>query len=47
MHMVVTPGNGFGAYGEGYFRISLTVPDARLEEALERIKKSHKHLHSK
>ncbi len=47
MHMVVTPGNGFGTYGEGYFRISLTVPDARLEEALKRIEKSHKHLHAK
>ena len=33
----VTPGNGFGANGEGYFRISLTVPDHRLTEALERL----------
>ena len=47
MNIVVTPGNGFGANGEGYFRISLTVPDARLEEALKRIEKSHHHLHSK
>ncbi len=35
--VVVTPGNGFGAPGEGYFRISLTVNDARLEEAVSRI----------
>jgi LL-diaminopimelate aminotransferase len=35
----VTPGNGFGEHGEGYFRISLTVPDARLDEALERLRK--------
>jgi LL-diaminopimelate aminotransferase len=35
----VTPGNGFGEYGEGYFRVSLTVPDARLDEALERLRK--------
>ncbi|MBN2706895.1 MAG: LL-diaminopimelate aminotransferase [Deltaproteobacteria bacterium] len=35
--VVVTPGNGFGASGEGYFRISLTVPEARLNEAGERI----------
>jgi len=37
--VVVTPGNGFGAPGEGYFRISLTVDTPRLEEALSRIAK--------
>ncbi len=36
--IVCTPGNGFGEYGEGYFRISLTVPTERLLEAVERIK---------
>ena len=36
--VVCTPGNGFGEYGEGYFRISLTVPTERLLEAAERIK---------
>ncbi|MDR3136380.1 MAG: LL-diaminopimelate aminotransferase [Coriobacteriales bacterium] len=36
-HVVVTPGSGYGPDGEGYVRISLTTPDARLEEALERI----------
>jgi LL-diaminopimelate aminotransferase len=35
----VTPGNGFGEPGEGYFRVSLTVPDSRLDEALERLRK--------
>jgi len=35
--VVLTPGNGFGTPGEGYFRISLTVPTARLEEAVSRI----------
>jgi len=35
--IVCTPGNGFGEYGEGYFRISLTVPTDRLLEAAERI----------
>ena len=35
--VVLTPGNGFGGPGEGYFRISLTVPTARLEEAVSRI----------
>jgi LL-diaminopimelate aminotransferase len=37
--VVVTPGVGFGQYGEGYFRAALTVDEARLEEALERIGK--------
>ncbi len=45
MAIVVTPGNGFGPNGEGYFRISLTVPDARLQEAVSRIEQSHKHPH--
>jgi LL-diaminopimelate aminotransferase len=35
--VVVTPGNGFGEAGEGYMRIALTVPEARLEEAVERL----------
>jgi LL-diaminopimelate aminotransferase len=35
--VLVTPGSAYGRYGEGYFRVSLTVTDARLEEALTRI----------
>ncbi len=35
--IVVTPGNGFGEPGEGYFRIALTVGKERLEEALKRL----------
>lgn len=35
--VVVTPGNGFGTPGEGYFRIALTVGEDRLREALSRI----------
>jgi LL-diaminopimelate aminotransferase len=35
----VTPGVGFGPSGEGFFRISLTVPDHRLSEALERLER--------
>ena len=46
LNLVVTPGNGFGANGEGYFRVSLTVPEVRLEEALRRIEKIHHHPHS-
>ena len=37
--VVVTPGNAVGAGGEGYFRIALSVPKERLEEALERLRK--------
>jgi LL-diaminopimelate aminotransferase len=33
----VAPGNGYGRRGEGYVRFSLTVPDDRLAEALERL----------
>ncbi len=40
--VVVTPGAAYGSYGEGYFRISLTVPDARLAEAMDRIRKAIK-----
>jgi LL-diaminopimelate aminotransferase len=36
--VVVTPGNGFGEPGEGYFRIALTQTKERLAEAIERIK---------
>jgi LL-diaminopimelate aminotransferase len=36
--VVVTPGNGFGEPGEGYFRIALTQKKERLEEAMQRIK---------
>jgi LL-diaminopimelate aminotransferase len=38
--VVVTPGVGYGDYGEGYVRISLTTPDERLKEAMRRIKES-------
>src|SRR5690554_2778102 len=37
--VLVTPGNGYGINGEGYFRISLTVPDNRLQEAMSRWEK--------
>ncbi|MBU0547778.1 MAG: LL-diaminopimelate aminotransferase [Candidatus Omnitrophica bacterium] len=37
--IVVTPGVGFGKYGEGYIRMALTVSKERIKEALERIKK--------
>ncbi len=37
--VVITPGTGFGKYGEGFVRFALTQPDERIKEALERIEK--------
>ena len=39
--IVTTPGVGFGPNGEGYIRITLTVPEERLQEAVDRIKRLH------
>jgi LL-diaminopimelate aminotransferase len=36
--VVVAPGAGYGSQGEGWARISLTVPDDRLEEAMARLR---------
>jgi LL-diaminopimelate aminotransferase len=36
----VSPGSSYGPNGEGFFRISLTVPDERLAEAVERLRGS-------
>jgi LL-diaminopimelate aminotransferase len=38
--VVVSPGPSFGASGEGYVRVSLTIADERLEEAANRIASS-------
>jgi LL-diaminopimelate aminotransferase len=38
--VVVSPGAAYGPNGEGFFRISLTVPDERLSEAVERLRGS-------
>ena len=35
--VVVTPGTGYGRYGEGYIRLSLTTPDAEIAEGLARL----------
>ena len=37
--VILTPGIGFGQYGEGYVRFALTQPIERIKEAIERIKK--------
>lgn len=39
-YVVVTPGNGFGAPGEGFFRVALTAPAERIAQAVERIGKA-------
>jgi LL-diaminopimelate aminotransferase len=38
--VVLSPGGAYGPNGEGFFRISLTVPDDRLAEAVERLRSS-------
>jgi LL-diaminopimelate aminotransferase len=35
--VVLSPGGAYGPNGEGFFRISLTTPDDRLAEAVERL----------
>lgn len=39
--IVVTPGIGYGKCGEGYIRLSLTVPDDRLDKAMARLQQWH------
>ncbi len=35
--VVVTPGNGYGPAGEGYIRLSLTIPDELIDEGISRL----------
>jgi LL-diaminopimelate aminotransferase len=37
--VVISPGGAYGPHGEGFFRISLTTPDDRLLEAVERLRR--------
>lgn len=37
-HVVVPPGNGYGKYGEGYFRVALTKDVDTIKKALQRMK---------
>ena len=39
--VVVTPGSGYGRYGEGYVRLSLTLPDQDLDKGVERLAALH------
>jgi len=38
--VILTPGIGFGEYGEGFVRFALTQPVDKIKEALERIEKT-------
>lgn len=38
--VVVSPGNAYGPSGEGYIRMTLTLADDRIDEALDRIQKA-------
>lgn len=35
--LIVTPGVGYGPSGENFFRLSMTSPDERIDEAMERL----------
>ena len=37
VNVVVTPGSGYGTAGEGYIRLSLTIPDEQIDEGLKRM----------
>jgi LL-diaminopimelate aminotransferase len=41
-NVAVTPGVGYGNAGEGYIRLSLTLPDDRLDEGISRLLKWHR-----
>ncbi|NJK37880.1 MAG: LL-diaminopimelate aminotransferase [Oscillatoriales cyanobacterium RM2_1_1] len=38
--IVVPPGNGYGKGGEGFIRMTLTAPDAQIQEAICRMKRA-------
>ena len=38
--VLLVPGSGYGEHGEGYFRASITTPEERLSEAVDRMKKA-------
>lgn len=41
-NVAVTPGTGYGSGGEGYIRLSLTLPDDRLDEGIARLVEWHR-----
>lgn len=38
--IVVAPGSGYGEAGKGFFRVALTQPEARIAQAVERMKQA-------
>jgi LL-diaminopimelate aminotransferase len=38
--IIVAPGNGYGLAGEGFVRMAITITEARIIEAIERMKKA-------
>jgi len=38
-NVIVLPGSGFGSLAEGFVRVALTVPEPRIREAVDRIRK--------
>jgi LL-diaminopimelate aminotransferase len=40
--IVVVPGSAYGSCGEGYARLSLSIPDGELDEAIQRIEATYK-----
>lgn len=38
--VIITPGNGYGRFGEGYFRIAMTVDKSRMKEAINRMQQA-------
>lgn len=36
--LVVSPGAAYGQYGEGFFRVSLSTPDADIDKALDKLR---------
>ncbi|MBC7343059.1 MAG: aminotransferase class I/II-fold pyridoxal phosphate-dependent enzyme, partial [Clostridia bacterium] len=43
--VVLTPGNGYGNCGEGYFRMSLTLATDKIVEAVKRMKTAFDRFH--
>ena len=39
--ILVVPGSGYGAAGEGYIRMAITIPKERISEAIQRMKKEN------
>ena len=38
--VLVVPGSGYGSFGEGFFRVSITIEKEKIREALSRMKKA-------